>query len=153
MSSKESGSPIQHGSGRLPPYLWVTLTLLVFSSPPALSATLPGKVKRVVDGDTLVVRTQGHDYRIRLAGIDAPERNQPWGESATRELRRQVVGRFVVADWDKNDFDTNATKSERINRNKPPRQPPFVTKGPTASSFSISKSPVNPNTRSFANAL
>jgi endonuclease YncB( thermonuclease family) len=38
-----------------------------------------------------------------LAGIDAPERNQPWGETATRELRRQVAGRFAVVDWNKKD--------------------------------------------------
>ena len=50
-----------------------------------------------------MVSAQSHDYRIRLAGIDAPERNQPWGEAATRELRRQVAGRFVVVDWDKKD--------------------------------------------------
>ena len=94
---------MKHGRGRLLPYLWVTLTLQVFSSLPALFATLPGKVKRVVDEDTVVVESQGFDYRVRLAGIDAPERNQPWGEAATRELCRQVAGWFVVVDWDKKD--------------------------------------------------
>jgi len=34
-----------------------------------------------------------------LAGIDAPEKNQPWGEASTRELRRQIAGKHVVVGW------------------------------------------------------
>lgn len=64
---------------------------------------LPGQVVRVVDGDTLVLEVSGGRHRVRLAGIDAPERNQPWGEASTRELRRMVAGRHVVVDWEKKD--------------------------------------------------
>ena len=65
--------------------------------------TLSGKVTRIVDGDTVVLEAQATRHRIRLAGIDAPERNQPWGEAATRELRRQVAGREVIVEWSKRD--------------------------------------------------
>lgn len=97
-----------NGSLRLNSMLKPVALLLCFLLPVLLSsaslgATLAGRVKRIVDGDTLVITSQGYDYRIRLAGIDAPERNQPWGEAATRELRRQVAGRFVVVDWNKKD--------------------------------------------------
>jgi len=62
------------------------------------------KVKRIVDGDTvIVIGRSGREERIRLSGIDAPERSQPWGEASTRELRRQTAGRDVVVEWSKRD--------------------------------------------------
>ena len=39
-----------------------------------------GKVTKVVDGDTIHVLADNVRYKIRLASIDAPERNQPLGE-------------------------------------------------------------------------
>lgn len=66
-------------------------------------ADLPGRVVRVVDGDTIVLEAGTERHRVRLAGIDAPEKNQPWGEASTRELRRQVAGRDVIVDWAKKD--------------------------------------------------
>lgn len=49
------------------------------------------RLVRVVDGDTVVVRRFGllgfYEESIRLAGIDAPERNQPGGTEATEALR------------------------------------------------------------------
>ena len=59
---------------------------------------LPGRVVRVVDGDTIVLEVAGAQHRISLAGIGAPEKNQPWGEASTHELRRQVAGKHVVID-------------------------------------------------------
>jgi len=35
--------------------------------------TLPADVLSVTDGDTIVIRLQGHKERVRLIGIDAPE--------------------------------------------------------------------------------
>ncbi len=56
---------------------------------------LPGRVLRIVDGDSLVLDVQGSQYRIELWGIDAPERNQPWGEAAADQLNRTLTGSFV----------------------------------------------------------
>jgi endonuclease YncB( thermonuclease family) len=64
---------------------------------------LPGQVVRIVDGDTLVLEAGDVRHKIRLAGIDAPERNQPWGDASTRELRRQVAGKEIVVEWSKRD--------------------------------------------------
>lgn len=64
---------------------------------------LSGRVVRVVDGDTVVLETQNERHRIRLAGIDAPERKQPWGEASTRELRREIAGQSVLVEWNKRD--------------------------------------------------
>ena len=77
--------------------------LLILTLPIAQAAQLPGRVVRVVDGDTIVLEAEDDRHRVRLAGIDAPERNQPWGEASTRELRRQVAGQQVVVDWYKRD--------------------------------------------------
>lgn len=53
---------------------------------------------RVIDGDTLELRVDlGFDVRvdihIRIAGIDAPERNTPTGPAARDALHRLVTGR------------------------------------------------------------
>ena len=60
---------------------------------------MSGDVVRIVDGDTIVIEAEGARHKVRLAGIDAPERNQPWGEASTRELRRQVAGKVLVVEW------------------------------------------------------
>ena len=45
------------------------------------------KVDRVTDGDTIVLMDR---TRVRLQGIDAPERDQPFGPRATAALRDMV---------------------------------------------------------------
>jgi endonuclease YncB( thermonuclease family) len=57
---------------------------------------LPGRVLRVIDGDSLMLEASGAQHRVALAGIDAPELNQPWGDSAARRLQDTLTGAFVV---------------------------------------------------------
>ena len=46
-----------------------------------------GTVERVVDGDTIVFRAgDAKTQRVRLADIDTPEFDQPWGEEAKAAL-------------------------------------------------------------------
>ncbi len=53
----------------------ITLFLLAFLSLPASADTLTGKVVKITDGDTLYVLDANYkEHKIRLAGIDAPER-------------------------------------------------------------------------------
>jgi endonuclease YncB( thermonuclease family) len=62
----------------------------------AAADTMSGRVVRVVDGDTLVLLVAGHEQeRIRLAGIDCPERKQA--------LTRRVAGKEVTIEWAKRD--------------------------------------------------
>jgi endonuclease YncB( thermonuclease family) len=61
------------------------------------------QVIRILDGDTIVVRTNDfEDIKIRLYGIDAPERDQEGGQEATAALRtlqgRQVKIRELDTD-------------------------------------------------------
>jgi endonuclease YncB( thermonuclease family) len=58
--------------------------------------TLAGVVTRVKDGDTLVVRSNGRDYTIRLAEIDAPEKRQPGGLNARVFLEAQAFGKQAI---------------------------------------------------------
>lgn len=58
-------------------------------------AVLPGRVLRVVDGDTLDVRLSSGRIRVRLHGVDAPESDQPGGAEATRWLQQRLRDRDV----------------------------------------------------------
>ena len=50
---------------------------------------LEGKVVKIADGDTLTLLTSTKDQvKIRLAGIDTPERKQPFGNRAKQALAK-----------------------------------------------------------------
>ena len=70
----------------------------------AQADTLSGRVVRVVNEDTLVVldasKTQ---QKIRLQGIDAPERKQAFGTKSKEHLSDLVTGQVVVVEY--NDLD------------------------------------------------
>lgn len=56
-----------------------------------------GTVTRVVDGDTLAVRlTSGTTERIRLIGVDTPERGVCFTSQATAQTRRLALAKRVV---------------------------------------------------------
>jgi micrococcal nuclease len=70
----------------------------------AAADTMSGRVVRVVDGDTLVLLVAGHEQeRIRLAGIDCPERKQAFGTKAKEALARLAAGEQVTVEWEKRD--------------------------------------------------
>ena len=63
-----------------------------------------GIVTRVSDGDTVQVRdTSGAIHKIRLYGIDAPEKKQNFGSQATRALSELVLHKPVFIEV--NDMD------------------------------------------------
>ena len=77
-------------------------------APPAAVAddladsVLVGRVIKVKDGDSLVVRLEGgpagaraNDLEVRLHGVDAPEWQQAGGRAAKRFLERRVRGQRV----------------------------------------------------------
>ncbi len=70
----------------------------------ATAATIEGRVIGVSDGDTVTVLTaENRQFRIRLSGIDAPEKKQPFGARAKATLSRQVFGQPVTVEWSKTD--------------------------------------------------
>ena len=82
----------------------ISAILLLLWTLPVPAATLPGRVLWVTDGDTLVVLGPGHaQHEVQLAGVDAPELNQPYGVASKNRLSRRIAGRFVVVNWNKRD--------------------------------------------------
>jgi endonuclease YncB( thermonuclease family) len=54
-------------------------------------------VKKVLDGDTFIVsRKIGNTNRVRLAGVNAPEKYQFGGKKATNRLRGLIGGKTVT---------------------------------------------------------
>ena len=65
----------------------ITLFFFLFLSMAALADTLTGKVVKTTDGDTLYVLDANYEeHKIRLAGIDAPERKQTYGLASRKHL-------------------------------------------------------------------
>lgn len=59
--------------------------------------TLSGRVVALKDGDTFVMLDGKTQHPIRIAGIDAPERRQPYANAAKDNLSRLVFNRNVEA--------------------------------------------------------
>jgi micrococcal nuclease len=57
--------------------------------------TLSGPVLRVVDGDTIDVRAGGRRERVRIIGVDTPERGACYSARATAETHRLTAGKVV----------------------------------------------------------
>lgn len=82
----------------------VLTALFLLLSTASAAAELRGKVIAVADGDTLTVLDDTHrQHRIRISGIDAPERRQPYGDRAKQHLVRLAHGKSVLVVWHKRD--------------------------------------------------
>lgn len=71
-----------------------------FLAAPAWAEKISGVVFHVIDGDTLLFHPRDFASRaflkIRLADIDAPEMDQPFGEEARQALMKWVMGKEVT---------------------------------------------------------
>ncbi len=77
----------------------LTFAALAFAAP-ALADTIEGTVVRVTDGDTVVLKpdTKGDKpIKLRLHGMDAPERCQPGGDESREALSARVLNKHVQA--------------------------------------------------------
>src|ERR1700749_4726236 len=68
-------------------------------------------VERVVDGDTLIVRSDGKRVRVRVIGVDTPEDVKPdtpvecWSRQAAAFTRPSLGGRDVLLTPGRERFD------------------------------------------------
>jgi endonuclease YncB( thermonuclease family) len=84
--------------------LCAVVALLGLSCVHAQGAELAGLVVGVSDGDTITVLDAGKvQHKVRLAGIDAPEKRQPFGDAAKRALSDLVFQKSVRVSWNKTD--------------------------------------------------
>jgi len=84
-------------------FLIFLVPLVPLFNPAQVSAkTLYGRVLKVFDGDTILVRVQGQEEHVRLREIDAPEithrkkaGQEPWGRRA-RDFAKSLVEKKTV---------------------------------------------------------
>ena len=78
------------------------VVLLIFLGmlfvPNAYAASFTGKLVKVLDGDTVEVMHDGKAERIRLAQIDCPEKNQPFGQAAKEYVLDLAAHKIVTVE-------------------------------------------------------
>lgn len=80
------------------------VALLVAFATAAAGETLTGRVVAIADGDTItVLDSNNQQHKIRLAGIDAPEKKQPFGDRSKQHLSDLVFNKQVSVEWNKED--------------------------------------------------
>ena len=81
----------------------ISLALLCLSCS-LWAATLQGKVVSVADGDTLTVLDDNKtQHKIRLKGIDAPEKAQAFGQKSKQSLNQLAHSKMVTVEFEKKD--------------------------------------------------
>ena len=88
----------------------VLLALTSLASAAPVVHVLEGRVVAVTDGDTIKVLEPARskdspptEHKIRLAGIDAPEHDQPFGSRSKQSLSNAVFNKPVRVEWSKQD--------------------------------------------------
>lgn len=95
--------PVADRTWRSSTRVWIGL-ILALGSLLASAETITGRVVGVSDGDTLTVLDASYQqFKIRLAGIDAPEKGQPFGSRAKESLSEMVFSKQVVVESSKVD--------------------------------------------------
>ena len=78
--------------------------ILAFTTLTSFADQLIGKVIKVTDGDTVNVITNDNEtHKIRLSGIDAPEKKQAFGNRSKLALAELIDGKIITVDYSKLD--------------------------------------------------
>lgn len=78
--------------------------LLISLNSLALADVLIGDVVSVSDGDTItLLDANKSQHKIRLAGIDAPEKTQAFGQPSKKSLSDLIFHKQVTVYWEKTD--------------------------------------------------
>jgi endonuclease YncB( thermonuclease family) len=76
----------------------------LFHLPDPQPASLKGPVVKLADGDTITVLDSNNvQYMVRIAGIDAPEEGQPFGNASRKRLGELVARKEVRVEFNKHD--------------------------------------------------
>lgn len=80
--------------------IFLLLAWLTLSCSANNTQTLEGRVTGIADGDTLYVLDAARkSHKIRLLGIDAPERGQAFGDRSKQSLAKLAYRQQVRVDW------------------------------------------------------
>ena len=74
------------------------IALVLWSLPASAQDRFTGKVVAVADGDTISVMRDGRSVRVRLEGIDCPERGQDFSQRAKQFTSDRTFGKEVTVD-------------------------------------------------------
>lgn len=92
----------QRHLGILLPFVCVVLLYLLSCS--AFADVLSGRIVGISDGDTVTLLDAQHQqHKIRLAGIDAPEKSQAYGQRAKESLSQLVFDQTVQIEGNRTD--------------------------------------------------
>jgi endonuclease YncB( thermonuclease family) len=81
-----------------PRYAVPLLALLLVTAIAQAQESFTGKVVSVTDGDTIQVMHNGRAEKIRLWGIDTPEKAQAFGTKAKQFTSEQAFGKVVTVE-------------------------------------------------------
>ena len=99
--------PVSHAQNKSPmriKFKSVTTALALCLVFQVQADALLGKVINVADGDTITLLDDTNtQHKIRLAGIDAPEKRQAFGNVSKQSLADMVAGQSVAVEWVKVD--------------------------------------------------
>lgn len=92
-------------------------SLLLLFSLFANADELTGRVTDIASGDTItILDASGVEYKIRLSGIDAPEKQQPFGQESKKSLADLVYGKEVTVNWIKRDYHKRVVGKVMLNK-------------------------------------
>ena len=84
--------------------LSAALILLLVLTATLQAEEIRGKVVSIADGDTItVLDSEKVQHKIRLEGIDAPEKGQAFGTKSKEKMSELVGEMDVVVTWEKRD--------------------------------------------------
>ena len=103
-SEQGGGSALRGSMKRLPGTFAPSLLLALLFAFACNAATITGRVVAVADGDTITVLDADKvQHKIRLAGIDAPEKKQAFGNRSKESLSDLTFGKAVNVETNKRD--------------------------------------------------
>ncbi len=83
---------------------WIAAPILLMIITTLQAEELRGKVIYVADGDTITVLDAGKvQHKVRLQGIDAPEKSQAFGTKSKERMTEKVAGKEVGVQWKEKD--------------------------------------------------
>jgi micrococcal nuclease len=79
--------------------LALSIVLCLVSISTSAAERVTGPVISIADGDTITILSPAtKQIKIRFAGIDCPERGQPWGRNATEAVKALLAEELVSVD-------------------------------------------------------
>jgi len=112
---------MQNPETKTPLLIFFFLLLFLFPSS-SLSNTVTGEVVKVADGDTItILDSDNRQHKIRLYGIDTPEKAQAYGKKAKKFTANLVAGKTVkikVYDTDRYGRSVGVVSVDETNVNR-----------------------------------